>query len=534
MTTRVAILAATARQWVAAHAVPVIGVLALTAVATCVTIAVAINHGKSASPSGHPVPPVQNQPPSLPPTFAARILRNPAVQAAAGGFPLLALSGLSEYGNVPVPAVERWLSVTCGGKCKAALLAAAVTIVPATIGAYRFTSQSSRQEKQETPHPPAPQEASDALAAPVSAQPVDRPWPTGIKNLGATCYSNSIMQMLSGIDPVVDYVLSINGSALSKLPPTMQQVVATLQVVMSHVTNPSAEVVSAEDSQSMFGAMKSAAKAGAFAHSLNDEFVDEMVTERQCAREYLMMFVKPLLGAIEAGPHWNRALQFSLTREWISQDRQYHEVVPFPNGQQTHLDLNFCRNCSSLIGCILDNGLTTTTTIPRSFGRHNIITSQTIVDDREGGDAPRVVEVEIKQAGTARDYLENAPPYLLIQTTRVYRIGGEPQVKVRRQVHIPDLLDMSPFAMDGFDADDVQYRLLSAVLHLGDTADGGHYIAIKRERYNGQWWLIDDDRVQKMSGYDDIVDPKSSATVLDSSTFLLYERQKRRLTAEDI
>ena len=40
-----------------------------------------------------------------------------------------------------------------------------------------------------------------------------------------------------------------------------------------------------------------------------------------------------------------------------------------------------------------------------------------------------------------------------------------------------------------------EYRLQSAIAHLGDSAHVGHYVAVARhDTPGGQWWLYDDDR----------------------------------------
>ncbi|XXQ31971.1 USP domain-containing protein [Plasmodiophora brassicae] len=550
------------------HAVPVIGVIAVAATVTCiVTVAVTATNGSVAIAPRALAPAYVRQP-----SIVSRVARNPVARSAVGGLAALLLAEAYDkfVGRGLQP--QHLPPAICGPKCQKAAVALPIATVTARIAyqAYRDWTASPG---------PSPPDAPDALPSPTPGSPARHPpsppgrpgsptsvaevpfdafasrWvrplfdgkPSGIENVGAvTCYANSVMQMLTAIDPVVDHVMSIGQETLSGMDATLQRFVPRLQRVMAQVLDPLAGAISYQDSLAMFEAMRAAIEVGAiddlYAPGRLIPFARTMLSEQQCADEYLTKVIQSALVAIGLEPVWERALTFTVTRHWVSDDQQYTQWLP--DGEpRNDVKANLCSEptCSTLLECLRDGSLSLRPDQPREFGKRNV-TRWHVKQGAGGGtwsnasngaachDVVERVSVttleDVKQMGSAALHLNNAPPYLLVHTPRYCPRKGNHRTteKVFQEIDIPEVLDMSPAAMPGLDPADFQYRLVAAVLHMGATIQGGHYVALKRQRSTGQWWLINDGAVSPMCDYRDRV--LGGINILNSSAYLLYQRQQ--------
>jgi len=73
-------------------------------------------------------------------------------------------------------------------------------------------------------------------------------------------------------------------------------------------------------------------------------------------------------------------------------------------------------------------------------------------------------------------------------------------------------------------ASSVRYRLMSAMLHVGPSAEGGHYTCFSRGDGPDLWWQLDDDKVRRVTRAEMLEALQSGSGMRRAST-LFYERE---------
>ncbi|XXQ32153.1 Ubiquitin carboxyl-terminal hydrolase [Plasmodiophora brassicae] len=119
--------------------------------------------------------------------------------------------------------------------------------------------------------------------------------------------------------------------------------------------------------------------------------------------------------------------------------------------------------------------------------------------------------------------LHDLPPILHIQLLRfVYNRKAHAKVKLHVAVDIPLAL-----AFERDDDDDVRlYDLTAVILHAGESAHSGHYVAEVRDEHTGRWYNLNDAEI----GPGQLV--RSAATTRissDTAYMLVYSRRGRPL-----
>ncbi|XP_064459284.1 ubiquitin carboxyl-terminal hydrolase 48-like [Ornithodoros turicata] len=104
-----------------------------------------------------------------------------------------------------------------------------------------------------------------------------------------------------------------------------------------------------------------------------------------------------------------------------------------------------------------------------------------------------------KQDATRFIQLQRLPPVLNLQLLRfVFDRTSASKKKLNSSIHFPEALDMSPYLRlpKGTSA----YNLSAVLIHQGTSANSGHYIAHIRDRETGAWYKFNDETVCKMPG----------------------------------
>ncbi|KAJ3031740.1 UNVERIFIED_CONTAM: hypothetical protein HDU68_000675 [Siphonaria sp. JEL0065] len=141
------------------------------------------------------------------------------------------------------------------------------------------------------------------------------------------------------------------------------------------------------------------------------------------------------------------------------------------------------------------------------------------------------------------------PPVLHLQLKRFeYDMEKDAMVKINDRYEFPNEIDLAPFLAEGSIQKGSQKYLLHGVLvHAGDLT-GGHYNAFLRAEKNGKWFKFDDDRVTPVTDLDATeenfgVDPLTKTKMLKRFTnayMLVYVRESnadeilKPITTEDI
>ncbi|KAJ3401817.1 hypothetical protein HDU80_005679 [Chytriomyces hyalinus] len=116
---------------------------------------------------------------------------------------------------------------------------------------------------------------------------------------------------------------------------------------------------------------------------------------------------------------------------------------------------------------------------------------------------------ETKVAATRQIKFARLPPVLNIQLLRfVYDVVKQVKRKVRTTVCFPNTLDMNSYLGKGNDDSDEKifkgndpqnvYTLSAVLMHRGTSAYAGHFIARIRDPFSGHWYTCNDENVTKL------------------------------------
>uniref|UniRef100_A0A146KSM3 Ubiquitin carboxyl-terminal hydrolase 48 n=2 Tax=Lygus hesperus TaxID=30085 RepID=A0A146KSM3_LYGHE len=118
----------------------------------------------------------------------------------------------------------------------------------------------------------------------------------------------------------------------------------------------------------------------------------------------------------------------------------------------------------------------------------------------EGDNMYSCSECKMKQEATRFIRLDKLPPVLNFQLKRfLYDRQRAQKKKLNSFIQFPDSLDMSDYVSEDHTGP-VLYNLSAVLIHRGPSAYSGHYIAHIRDRESGMWYKFNDEAVEKMEG----------------------------------
>jgi ubiquitin carboxyl-terminal hydrolase 48 len=141
-----------------------------------------------------------------------------------------------------------------------------------------------------------------------------------------------------------------------------------------------------------------------------------------------------------------------------------------------------------------------------------------------------------KQNAQRRTKLSILPPTINIVLNR-FKFDNKTQTKQKLNtlIDFPLILDMAPFLVSSKKAK--LYRLTAALLHSGVSANSGHYVSRVWDAKEQSWLDCDDELVQAISApnfqFDDAsekVKPKQGRFVSSSAYLLVYQRESEKET----
>eukprot|EP00794_Sanderia_malayensis_P015135 gene15135-16691_t len=105
-----------------------------------------------------------------------------------------------------------------------------------------------------------------------------------------------------------------------------------------------------------------------------------------------------------------------------------------------------------------------------------------------------------KQDASRRIVLQTLPPVLNLQLLRfVFDRNTGSKRKCNSVLKFPDCLDMNNFTKLDEPAHGI-YELTAVLIHVGMTASSGHYVAHILDKKDGTWYRFNDEAVEKMKG----------------------------------
>lgn len=97
--------------------------------------------------------------------------------------------------------------------------------------------------------------------------------------------------------------------------------------------------------------------------------------------------------------------------------------------------------------------------------------------------------------------LHTLPPVLNLQLLRfVFDRKTGYKKKLNSFIQFPDILDMKDHVKNGYIGSNSIYELSAVLIHFGVSAYSGHYVAHIRDKKSGSWYKFNDEDIVKMQG----------------------------------
>lgn len=295
----------------------------------------------------------------------------------------------------------------------------------------------------------------------------------GLKNGGATCYLNAVVQQLFMVHPMKNALLS---GQLSD-PKTRKKEATTDRLYRYKIFN---------IFQRLIGHLSSSEQT----FFVPRQFWDHVklsgqhinVRDQQDAMEFYSQIVDTL-------------------DEAMKDDSEISAIQEYLGG--TFSDQKICRDCPHRFS--REEAFTSISVDVRSQHSLQESLAQFVKGDLLDGENSYYCETcDTKVAAIKRLCIARLPPYLCIQLKRFdYDWEREESIKFNDYFEFPRVLNMAPFTAAGIDADGSvsqnNYRLKGVVVHSGQ-ASGGHYYSFVRESSepNSKWLKFDDCDVTEM------------------------------------
>ena len=340
---------------------------------------------------------------------------------------------------------------------------------------------------------------------------------TGLINFGVTCYMNATIQCLTATIPLSQFFLDERWRSFCQKANWKGSKAVMPQVFASLVR-------SLWNGQ--FGAVRPSTLRGLSA-SLNHQWGEE---RQQDAKEYLEFLLDMLHEDLNV--NWNRSQLKPLTFEQeMKRERMDIAVASriewdrYSHRESSYITSLFAGQHASRLRCTTCHNTSTTyesfnsisVEIPRSGKAdiHDCLRSYTQEEKLSRDEMWKCPYCNCEREATKQITLTRAPQVLVVHFKRFAMGKREVAKKVHTPINFPLMgLDIGKYMIprEGHDGTNglsneppdpattppYTYDAFAVMRHLGQSGNGGHYIAIVRDAARGCWRKFDDDRVKDL------------------------------------
>ncbi len=323
------------------------------------------------------------------------------------------------------------------------------------------------------------------------AEPVLRPGYLGIRNLAATCYLETNIQMLGQIPIVVQTVLDgeVPGNAIVR---------AFRNLMVQQWRDPSNEGDFPLDPTELLTAIRQGPGGRDYTtyrqQDAQESFailVDQLKEVYPALRGIFDIRTQSMMSCPHCGAR-------------VAPQREIQLAVSIPQGREEALTVQDC--IEATLGLSEHGGYTCTSEV--------CLAERPLVADRQV--AARAVPTQVL----------HAPPILTVHLKRFRYLDEERSIKLHTPITVSEHIALP------VDAGEIRYRLIGVTYHAGPTLQSGHYTTTVLNHRTGEWLNADDDFVTVMNPigeetfsrrYGDRIEPPYGSPSTEAY-LLLYEQ----------
>ena len=324
-----------------------------------------------------------------------------------------------------------------------------------------------------------------------------KPGLTGIKNLGNTCYMNSILQCLTNSPPLLKYFMTRNSEhELNCNNEAKGQLAMEFTEVMSNLWSSQNFCVSPLDFKNIIGRLKR-------------EFAGR---KQQDSHEFLCKMLEWLHGDTNKVVFPGKELEQNCTDSKDTAAAKRHWRNYLERNQSIIVQL-FCGQSRSTVKCVsckvesVTYREFTNLTLPLPENSSYVCLGDCFGEYLKEEIAEKFSCDMCGSSGNAtkKTDIVKLPPLLVIHLKRFGQVGNKTKKKYQT-VHF-DLqnLDIGQFAMDSFENKFFKFNLYAVSNHVG-SLNGGHYTAFCSNNPLKSWFKFDDQVVSNLDP-SDVVTP---------------------------
>ncbi|KRG01703.1 ubiquitin carboxyl-terminal hydrolase 8 isoform X2 [Drosophila mojavensis] len=323
---------------------------------------------------------------------------------------------------------------------------------------------------------------------------------TGLKNLGNTCYMNSILQCLSNTPQLMEFCVSDKyKNYICRRNKTNGQVIEEVAALIKELWNGQYKCVASRDLRYVVGQYQKIFRG----------------VDQQDSHEFLTILMDWLHSDLQT-------LRVPRQREVISASEK--AWMEFTKSQESLILHLFYGQIKSTVKCVTCTKESATYECFSNLSLElpanaNLCYLNQCMDMYFSGE--KIHGWNCPNCKTKRDAIKKLdisklPPVLVIHLKRFYADPSNPGAYIKKQNYLQfplDNLDMKPYIAraESRAVTPKTYQLYAVSNHYG-TMEGGHYTAFCKSAHYGRWYKFDDQ----------VVSPLDTSNVVSSAAYILF------------
>ncbi|XP_042961801.1 ubiquitin carboxyl-terminal hydrolase 23-like isoform X2 [Carya illinoinensis] len=312
----------------------------------------------------------------------------------------------------------------------------------------------------------------------------------GLKNLGNTCFLNSVLQCLTYTEPLAAYLQSSKHQNSCHIAGFC--VLCAIQKHVSCALQSTGRILAPND----------------FVRNLQCISRNFRKARQEDAHEYMVNLLESMHKC---------CLPSGVPSESPTACENSLVYKIFGGRLRSQVKCLQCSYCSNTFDPFLDLSLE----IVKADSLNKALANFTAAEQLDGGERQYQCQHCKQKVRALKQLTVHKAPYVL--TVHLKRFHSyDPGQKIKKKVHFGSTLDLKPFVSGSYDGD-LKYTLYGVLVHDGWNTHYGHYSCYVRTS-NGIWYHLNDNQVAQAS----------EKRVLEQQAYMLFYVRDRRKSSTDV